>query len=393
MMTFHLILLNITCVSFFLLAFIAFVNPLKVNITANKWFGVFLFSVGSAILDSIIYKVNAQNAYRQLIAFDELSRFAMAPALYLSVLHYTSPDKTLKKTEYLHFLPFAIFFIFGSSFVVYPHHPIVNPDFFPEILKIIVQFFIRLSIPVQLIVYWTLSYYKLTQHRKNILLITSNAIPINLNWLRLLLFGILFLIVISISDVVIGDQLVQTYTSVIYLTGILFIAYFLLAQKEVYPYDVQELESINAVINAEKNSVQTKLRFTELKLAELQSQLTSLMENNRLYLDSEIGLPELAKEMNISSHDLSYLLNDGFGVNFSQFINRYRINEAKQLMLSDKYRHLNILGIAYNAGFNSKTTFNTTFKKETGLSPSQFIKQAKENTLTRLQQLDLIGSE
>jgi AraC-like DNA-binding protein len=164
--------------------------------------------------------------------------------------------------------------------------------------------------------------------------------------------------------------------------GTLFIAYFLLAQKEVYPYDMQELESISAVINDKNSSTLSKLRFTEAKLTDLKAQLTALMENNKLYLDSEIGLPELAKEMNISSHDLSYVLNDGFGVNFSQFINSYRIDEAKQLMLSEKYRHLNILGIAYNAGFNSKTTFNTTFKKETGLSPSQFIKQTKGNTLT-----------
>ena len=101
------------------------------------------------------------------------------------------------------------------------------------------------------------------------------------------------------------------------------------------------------------------------------------METERLFLDNELGLPELAKEMYISSHDLSYLLNEGFGMNFFQFINTYRVNEAKQLMLSDKHRHLNLLGIAYSAGFNSKTTFNTAFKKETGLSPSQFIQQAE----------------
>jgi AraC-like DNA-binding protein len=85
----------------------------------------------------------------------------------------------------------------------------------------------------------------------------------------------------------------------------------------------------------------------------------------------------LAKEMVISTHDLSYLLNECFGASFFQFVNTYRVEEAKQLMLSEKYKHLNILGIAYNAGFNSKTTFNTAFKKHTGLSPSQFMQSAK----------------
>ena len=109
----------------------------------------------------------------------------------------------------------------------------------------------------------------------------------------------------------------------------------------------------------------------------LKTQLAKLMEQERLYLDNELSLPQLAKEMGVSSHDLSWVLNAGFGKNFFQYINAYRVVEAKILMLSEKYRHLNILGIAYSAGFNSKTTFNTTFKKETGLSPTQFIEQAK----------------
>ena len=121
-MTFHLILLNITCVSFFLLAFIAFVNPLKVNITANKWFGVFLFAVGCMLLNYIIYTLRAEGTYARLIAFNELSRFVMAPALYLSVLHYTLPDKTFRNKEYLHFIPFALFFFYIGPNVIVNHY-------------------------------------------------------------------------------------------------------------------------------------------------------------------------------------------------------------------------------------------------------------------------------
>lgn len=208
-------------------------------------------------------------------------------------------------------------------------------------------------------------------------LVTSNTVPVNLNWLRLLLFGILFMILISFADRISGNQFLRTYSPLGYLVSILFVAYFLLAQKEIYPYETPELESIGVIIDPQQKSAVARQRFSEEILIELKKRIINLMENERLFLDNELGLPELAKEMSISPHDLSYLLNEGFGLNFFQFINSYRINEAKQLMLSDKYRHLNILGIAYNAGFNSKTTFNTTFKKETGLSPSQFIQEAK----------------
>jgi len=71
---------------------------------------------------------------------------------------------------------------------------------------------------------------------------------------------------------------------------------------------------------------------------------------------------------------LSYVLNKGIKKNFYQFINELRVEEAKILLLSDKVKTLDMLGIATHAGFNSKTTFNTTFKKLTGLTPSQFQK-------------------
>jgi len=371
------ILLNITCVSFYLLAFITFFNPLKVNLIANKWLSVFLFSVGSAFLDTIIHETRSMDSYAQVVAFNELSRFAMMPALYLSVLHYTSPDKVLRKREYLHFIPFLIFFICTASFVVKPNQLLFNPDIFPVVFKTGLQIFIKLAIPVQLVGYWLLSYYKLARHQKNILLIISNTAPVDLSWLRYLLFGILFMILISMIDKFSENQFLRMYSPVGYLAGTLILVYFLLSQKEIYPYETPELDSINTIINTEQKSKPVKQRFSEETLALLKSKVTHLMESNRLFLDNELSLPELSKELNVSPHDLSYLLNEGFGLNFFQFVNSYRISEAKRLMLSDKYRHLNILGIAYSAGFNSKTTFNTAFKKETGLSPSQFMQQAK----------------
>ncbi len=98
------------------------------------------------------------------------------------------------------------------------------------------------------------------------------------------------------------------------------------------------------------------------------------METDKCFLDHDLSLPHLAKKMDLTSHELSYLLNEGLGVSFFEFVNRYRVEEAKTLLLSPEYHHLNILGIAYETGFNSKTTFNTSFKKFTGVSPSEFRK-------------------
>ncbi|MBC8644955.1 AraC family transcriptional regulator [Flavobacterium lindanitolerans] len=99
------------------------------------------------------------------------------------------------------------------------------------------------------------------------------------------------------------------------------------------------------------------------------------MTDEKIFLDNELSLPILADKLKISIHDTSYLINEVTGNNFYNYINSKRVEEAKRLLLSDKSEGLNMLGIAFASGFNSKTTFNTAFKKWAGLSPSQYQKQ------------------
>ena len=379
-MDINIVILNITCVSFFLLAFISLVNPANVNGVANKWFSLFLFSVGCLLLETVIYSAKQEANYSRLITFTELSRFLMAPALYLGVLHFTLPNKVFAKKESLHFVPFMLFALYLVP-TLFIRGWALNPT--SSLITAILSTVVFFSPKVQLLIYWVLSYNKLIRHKKNIRLVTSNASPVDLNWLKYLLFGIVFLIFFWFNASFSRIRIFAGYEPFIYLLGSLFICYFLLAQKEVYPYEQQELADISLIIEEDTRVVQAQKaptqRFGDEQLNQHKARLINLMQSERIFLDNELSLPQLAKAMEISTHDLSYLLNKGFDKSFFQFINAYRVAEAKQLMLSDKYNHLNILGIAYSAGFNSKTTFNTAFKKETGVSPVQFILQFKNN--------------
>ena len=97
--------------------------------------------------------------------------------------------------------------------------------------------------------------------------------------------------------------------------------------------------------------------------------IKSLMENDKLYLDELISLNKLAKEVKVSPHHLSQVINEYTNQNFFHFINKYRIEEAK-LKLKDKNRQ--IASIAYSVGYNSLSAFNRAFKKETNSSPSEY---------------------
>lgn len=100
--------------------------------------------------------------------------------------------------------------------------------------------------------------------------------------------------------------------------------------------------------------------------------MIELLEKEKPHLNCEISLVQLANSLFIKPHILSYVINEGFNENFNQLINRYRIEEAKKLIIDPTMNRLSISGIGYEVGFNSKSVFNHTFKKNTGLTPIQF---------------------
>lgn len=108
-------------------------------------------------------------------------------------------------------------------------------------------------------------------------------------------------------------------------------------------------------------------------------ELCQKVEQQQLFKDSKLTLPKLATRMRVSRRDLSQMINQYTGNNFSTFINQYRVDEAKKMLTNMDFQHLNMVGIAYEVGFSSKATFFAVFKKFTGNSPGHYKRQVKEN--------------
>ena len=98
------------------------------------------------------------------------------------------------------------------------------------------------------------------------------------------------------------------------------------------------------------------------------------MAEKKPYLDPDLQLSSLAKEMKMTRGQLSQLINNGLGENFYDFINRHRVEEVKKLMADPDKENFSLLGIAFEAGFKSKSSFNLIFKRFTGLTPTGYRK-------------------
>jgi adenylate cyclase len=125
---------------------------------------------------------------------------------------------------------------------------------------------------------------------------------------------------------------------------------------------------------SEEKISRKKALIEESDIENYRNHLLQYMTKEAPYLNPELSLRSLASLIGMQANHLSWLLNESLGKNFNEFINHYRIETFKNLAKNPNNANITVIGLAYDSGFNSKTVFNTYFKKETGLTPKEFLK-------------------
>lgn len=124
-----------------------------------------------------------------------------------------------------------------------------------------------------------------------------------------------------------------------------------------------------------KYEVDTKTLMQPAEIDMAQKKLNQLMHQDERYLDTSISLRSLAAETGIHPNKLSWMLNDQVGVSFNDFVNNFRFECFKEKALDPANKNFTLLGLAFESGFNSKSTFNEYFKKKTGITPRKWLKE------------------
>ncbi len=139
---------------------------------------------------------------------------------------------------------------------------------------------------------------------------------------------------------------------------------------------------VQAIPDNNNYKSQKKYKQTLLSDDEIErhsSELKKIMMEHKLYLNPDVSLKDIASYLELPTNYVSQLLNLGFQKNFSEFINTYRVEEFKQRVLLEENKGLTIMAVAYDSGFNSKTVFNTFFKKIEGTTPNSYLKKNRKN--------------
>jgi len=166
-----------------------------------------------------------------------------------------------------------------------------------------------------------------------------------------------------------GSEIIYNMQVVAMSFMVLYVAFMAYVQPEVFSNKISS-DSIrqNLFMPKYQNS-----GLTDTLSEELKDNLVRLFTEDKIYKDSTLNLESLSEKLNTTRHNASQVINEHFGVNFFELINKFRINEVISIFNEDVHGNLHIIDVAYEVGYNNKVTFNKAFKKETSLTPSQFI--------------------
>lgn len=132
------------------------------------------------------------------------------------------------------------------------------------------------------------------------------------------------------------------------------------------------------LIPAESNVKYRNSGLTEAMTSTLKTQLVNLVASKKVYLDNEITLEKLAKELNTDRYSLSQVINQEFQKNFYEFINDYRVQEAVDIIEKNQGKIKLVADLIYESGFNNKVSFYKAFKRRKNMTPTQYIKARYE---------------
>lgn len=351
--------------SFFIL------NSKKFGTKAAKYLGLLILSVTITQLQYFLGEIGVIS-WQQFNIIYLPFEFLEAPFLYFFIFFYLYPDRTVRWPDKFLFLPF-IFFLANSLLYKFialitngsqETHPMLK-----GLANLNVMYGDFVNIGLMLIVL-AISLYRIIIIDRRKIANNIKEVIVELFWLKILLIFIIIVVLVwSCFAVQFYLDKSASYLPVdIAVSIIIYLLGYIGIHKLNILNERRMIRSQSPLVIS--NSVEENLKNGHSKTIE------SLLVGEKRFLDPTFSAEALAEELQISKSHLSRIFNNEIQIPFSDYINTLRVEEAKKHLQNPEFSNYTLVAIGLEAGFNSKTTFNTTFKKITGQTPSEFKKTA-----------------
>ena len=328
----------------------------------NRLLAFWLFLISLHLLINYFEGTGLYEQIPQFIGISSSFFFLYGPFLYYYVKEFTGGSR---KYFWLHLSPFIIYNLLLFNFYALDDYQQKMSLISSNQAYVFALSTFKFTI---LVIYLLLSLFTIIRYEKRIRNLYSNATKGDLNWMKFLIYSIAILLAFVLLSRLFASNPVHSFNfEIVSFVGVAFWIFSL------GYYGLKKAPVFNQLNTEPKRAKYAKTRITEDQASQFADRLIKSIEEDKPFLHPDLNLETLAKSLDIPSHQLSQVINDKFHQNFYEFINTYRLKEMEMKMMEPENRNLTLLGIAQNAGFGSKASFNRTFKHLTGTTPSKYF--------------------
>ncbi|MFK8007205.1 MAG: helix-turn-helix domain-containing protein [Saprospiraceae bacterium] len=354
--------------------FLLFNNSAKNR--ANIYLGLLVLLSVTYFGQGFVFRFDLLERFPHVIGTSKLINFLIGPLTYLYVRACTQKGFEMKPILWLHFLPFVLDLIYLSPFFMQSGAEKIN--YFLTMVQIGDVQASKLEImlkSIHAIIYFGFSFQLISQYNKHLKNSTSSIDYAFHSWV------LVFIAIHTIPTLalIIGFGIFPIYGTYTLVGVLLSFFIFSIAVFIAILVKPELFHNFPHQIPIPQSTEEKKQKYESSNLQEQQKEsylkkLVQFVELNKPYLETELTLAQLSEQINIPSHYLSQVINEKLKCNFLDFINGYRIEEAKEKLADIKFNHYTIVAVAFESGFNSKSAFYSAFKKQVGATPSSYRK-------------------
>lgn len=381
---------------------------------SDKWLSGFLFLAAMYIAPFMLGYAGwyASGMRRDILFYTPFQQLLLLPpVLYCYVRSLLRPAFKFRKSDYWHFIPAILYGLYSLIVFITDKWVLNAPFFYEDGRDKDFSTWYQLAGFLQMIVYLfaCLSTYK--KHRKEAYDTVSFAESVVHRWMQRFLVAFLVLLTIRLFYFFINPEWAEFGRKFWYYSCFSILTYYIAVfgyinsatstirfpsrapglfsgGPALFKNSNDRIEVVNEVninrseaehfeVNKEQHAPELQ-KETLAELSEWKNKIEDLLKTGRLFENPLLTLSEMADKLGIQSKKVSRIINQGFGMNFNDLINFYRVGAVVRKIEEGEENLHTILGLAFYCGFNSKSTFNRAFKKHTGYTPKELIKQKKE---------------
>jgi AraC-like DNA-binding protein len=350
---------------------------------ADFWLAAFLLLLCSSLITPFIGFANVYTLNQWLTFFPFHIAYSWGVCVYFYVLSLTNAEGKFTRRDLLLFVPSAVYVAFRLALFAQSTE---FKDWFDDDYYVpLVSPFVFVSEFVWNSVFLFLSLKHYRHYRQWLDENFSDTERIKFDWLKNFLYVFTFVFVLGgIFDFTNRFIYDLSYVQYFYFEIVLALVTYYLAvagySRLAPAVGLRFAPQIESPPDETIEPLSSKPSIAETELERLKAKVQNLMENEKPHLEPQLTLADLSKLAGTNASVLSSVINQGFGVNFNDFVNGYRVEEVKTRLENGAAKNLNLLGVAFECGFNSKATFNRVFKKQTGISPKEYQAEIEQGS-------------